>query len=59
MTVSQDEKIKAAMHALLLGVTLPIWIYNIARGNRLNKVLYSGVVALEVYHIASHVRKIS
>lgn len=60
MTVEQDEKFKAAAHALLLGCALPIFAYNIGAGkrcNRLNAIIYTGFLAWECWHIAGHLRK--
>lgn len=57
MTVSDDERFKAAAHGLLLGATLPVWAYNVKAGNRQNIVVYTVFVAFEVWQILGHVRK--
>jgi hypothetical protein len=57
MTVEQDEKFKAAAHALLLGCALPIFAYNLGAGKRRNKVnatIYTAFLAWECFHIVSH-----
>lgn len=57
MTIQQDEKFKAAAHALLLGCSLPIVAYNVAAGekrNRRNVVVYTAFLLFELYNIAEH-----
>ena len=59
MTVEQDEKFKAAAHALLLGCALPIFAYNIGAGKRrnlLNAAIYTAFLSWEVYHIVNHLK---
>jgi hypothetical protein len=60
VTIQQDEKFKAAAHALLLGCALPIVAYNIGAGKRrnlFNATIYGAFLAWECYHIINHLRE--
>lgn len=59
MTISEDEKLKAVAHGILLGCALPVVAYNVAAGRRhnyINVFVYAAFVAFEVYNIYEHVQ---
>ena len=57
--IAQDERLKGGIHGLLLGCVLPVLAFNIMRRNVTNSVIYAGVVCLELFHIAGHLRDAS
>ena len=54
MTISDDERLKAACHGLFLGCLLPVLAYNALSGKRLNTLIYSTLLAFEVVQIVQH-----
>ena len=54
MTISDDERLKAACHGLFLGCLLPVLAYNIMGRKRLNAYIYGALLAFEVVQIVHH-----
>ena len=54
LTISDDERLKAACHGLFLGCLLPVLAYNVLAKRRLNTLIYSALLAFEVAQIVQH-----
>lgn len=54
--IAADERLKGGIHGLLLGCVLPVLAYNAIRRNKLNSGIYFGIVILEIWHIAGHLK---
>jgi len=57
LTIQEDELLKAAVHGILLGATLPVLLYNMKCKNWMNIITYSSLIALETYHIVEHLKE--
>lgn len=56
MTVAEDEMMKSAAHGILLGCTLPVFLFNLKAGNWFNTLVYGAVICFEGVTIKKHVQ---
>ena len=52
--IASDERFKGGIHGLLLGCTLPVFMYNVLRRNRLNTLIYLGLILWEAHQVLGH-----